>query len=119
MKRIICILLTAVMALSFFACGKDPTKADYSLNEGEMMLTGKVTKVSGNLLTFETEKSSISDKFYIGYSDEITVAENGAYVVDYTADYFKGKKISVICSELVQETYPAGLTNVRMIIINE
>lgn len=117
MKKLICLMLAMILALSFYACEKDPNKVDLTLNDGEMMLTGKVTKVSGNLLTFETDDSTVSDKFYIGYSDKISVAEDGAYVVDYTADAFKGKKISVICSELVQETYPAGLTDVRMIII--
>ncbi len=117
MKKTIAIVLAAVLVLSFAACMKDSNKPDLTLNEGEMMLTGRITKVGGSLLTLETDDSSISNKFCFGYSDSIAVVEEGAYVVDYTADSFKGKTVSVICSELVQETYPAGLTDVRMIII--
>ncbi|MBQ7295605.1 MAG: hypothetical protein IJW86_05360 [Clostridia bacterium] len=117
MRKIISIVLAVILTFSLAGCGISSGKADVSVKQGEMLLTGKVTKVSGNLLTLETDKSNISDKFYIGYTDEIVVVQEDAYVVDYTADVFKGKTISVICSELVEETYPAGLTQVRMIII--
>ncbi len=117
MRKAISLVMTILLIFSLAGCTKNPNEAVAKPGEGEMMLTGKVTKVSGNLITLETSDSSISDKFYIGYSEDITVAENGAYVADCTADSFKGKTVSVICSELVEETYPAGLTEVRMIII--
>lgn len=117
MRKMIAAVFAVLLILSLAGCVNNPGQAVTKLNEGEMMLTGKVTKVSSNLMTFETEESSISDKFYIGYSDSVTVVEDGEYVVDCAAYYFKGKRINVICSELVEETYPAGLTAVRMIII--
>ncbi len=124
MKKKICLILAALifsaaLMLSFSACVKDDNKADTRIHEGEMVLTGKVERVSGNHITLKTQDSSISDKFYFYYTDEVTVVEDGYYVMDLAADSFEGKEISVICSELVQETYPAGLTDVRMIIINE
>ena len=103
--------------MSFAACIKGENTPDVSPLEGEMILGGKITKVSGSLMLLESDDSSISNKFTFGYSDTITVVENGEYVVDLSADYFEGKKVSVICSRLVQETYPAGLTDVRMIIL--
>ncbi len=117
MKKIITLVLAAVLLISLSACMKDGNVPDTQLREGEMMLTGKITKVSSNLMLLESDDSSISNKFTFGYSDSITVVESGAYVVDLSADSFEGKKVSVICSELVQETYPAGLVDVRMIII--
>lgn len=117
MKKIITIVLAAVLLTGLCACMRDGNVPDTEPREGEMMLTGEITKVSGSLMLLESDDSSISNKFTFGYTDSITVVENGAYVVDLSADSFEGKSISVICSELVQETYPAGLTDVRMIII--
>ncbi len=117
MKKAAAMILAVILLFSFGACMKSSNIPDEKVLEGEMMLTGKITKVSGSLMLFESDDSSISNKFSFGYSDSVTVAENGAFVVDLSADYFEGKKVSVICSELVQETYPAGLTGVRMIII--
>ncbi len=124
MKKKICLILAALvfsaaLMLAFNACVRDDNKANTSLQEGEMVLTGKAEKVSGNHITLKADGNSISDKFYFYYTDEVTVVENGYYVMDLAADSFEGKEISVICSEMVQETYPAGLTDVRMIIINE
>lgn len=118
MKKIIAIALVLLLLISFGACAKNNNVPDVELHEGEMMLRGKITKVSGSLIILESGDSSISNKFSFGYSDSITVVENGAFVVDYSADAFKGKTVSIICSELVQETYPAGLMDVRMIIIS-
>lgn len=117
MKKIIAIVLATVLLISFAACIKGENTPDVSLLEGEMLLEGKITKVSGNLMLFESDNSSISNKFTFGYSYTINVIENGAYVLDLSADYFKGKRVSIICSRLVQETYPAGLSDVRLIII--
>ncbi len=124
MKKKICLILAALvfsaaLMLTFNACVRDDNKADTKVHEGEMLLTGKAEKVSGNHITLKADGNSISDKFYFYYTDEVTVVENGYYVMDLAADSFEGKEISVICSEMVQETYPAGLTDVRMIIINE
>ena len=110
-------MLAAVLLFSLGACMKGNTKPDVSLLEGEMLLTGRVTQVSGNAIILESSDSSISNKFSFAYSDAVIVVEDGSFVVDYSADSFKGKSISVICSQLVQETYPAGLVDVRMIII--
>ncbi len=124
MKKKICLILAALIFLAalmlvFNACVRDDNKADTRVHEGEMVLTGKVERVSGNTITLKTEKSNISDKYRFYYSEDVTVVEGGYYVMDLAADSFEGKEISVICSELVEETYPAGLTDVRMIIINE
>lgn len=116
MKKILSILLVIILALSFASCVKKENRADTSLKEGEIEITGLVTSMSGSLLTISDDE----DKQYrFDYSDDIVVVEDGAYVVDYTADTFYGKKITVICSSDIQETYPAGLTDVRMIIIKE
>lgn len=117
MKKIICAALAVIIIFSFAACQRRENIADTSLKDGEILLTGKITKVSGSLLILESENNKTSDKFSFGYDSNITVVEGRAYVVDYTADAFLGKEVSVICSELIQETYPAGLTDVRMIII--
>lgn len=117
MKKVIAAALAMILIFCLGACGKGPDTPDISVLEGEMMLTGRVTKVSGSLIILESNDSSISNKFSFGYSDSVTVVEKGAYVADLSADSFRGKKVSVICSELVQETYPAGLSDVRLIII--
>lgn len=120
MKKTISVLLALILVLSFASCAKNENKADTSLNEGEMKITGEVTSMSGNTLILSSDdKKEISDKFTFSYSDDIIVVEDGFYVTDYSADTFYGKKITVICSSLIQETYPAGLRDVRMIIIKE
>lgn len=120
MKKTISILLVLILMLSLACCGKNENKADTSLKDGETKITGVVSSMSGNLLTLSSEdKKEISDKFTFSFSDDIVVVEDGYYVVDYTADTFYGKEITVICNSLIQETYPAGLTDVRMIIIKD
>lgn len=118
MKKVTAIVMIILAVLSLSACSADGNKAEITVGQGEMMLSGKVTKVSGNSLLLECEDSNICDKFHLYYDSEVVVVEDGYYVVDLAADYFENKEISVICSNLVQETYPAGLTQVRMIIIN-
>lgn len=120
MKKVISILLVAALALCLAACTKNENKIDVEPNEGEIKISGEITSMSGNILTLSTnDKNVSSDKCTFSFSDEIAIVEDGVYVTDYTADALYGKKVSVICNELIQETYPAGLTKVRVIIIEE
>ena len=120
MKKLTVILLSVLMVLVLTGCkgtltaNVDPNVADTSLRNGEMKLSGKVVEVNGNTLMIEDEKGG---KYVFGYSDEIMVAEDGYYVVDYTADSFMGKNVTVVASEIVLETWPMMLTQERMIII--
>lgn len=116
MRKTICLLMAVIMGLTFSACAKRENKADTTVGEGEVMLTGKITEVKGNYMLLESRESSLCDKFSFSFSDEIIAVEKGYYVVDLTADSYLGKTVSVICSESIQETYPAGLSDVRMII---
>ncbi len=116
MKKTVCIILTAVLLLCLTACSKPENKADISLREGETKITGKVEKVNGNTLLISDGHDG---KFSFFYDESIVVVEDGYYVVDYTADSFKGKMVSVICSDKIMETYPAQLTGERMIIIED
>ncbi len=114
MKKIICAILAVVMLFALTACGKAENRADTTLREGETKITGKVESVNGNNLLISDGKNG---KYSFFYDESITVVEEGYYVVDYAADYFDGKTVSVICSEKIMETYPAQLTGERMIIL--
>lgn len=113
MKKLIALLLVLILSVTLFACGKPENRADTSLRSGETEITGTVEQVSGNTIVIHDGKGG---RYSFTYSDEITVVENGWYVVDYTADHFKGMEIVVICSDRIMETYPAMLSDVRMII---
>lgn len=117
MKKVTVMILAAFVLMSLVACIGDGRVPEMKPGDGEMMLNGRITKAGGSYMLLETDESSISNKFSFSYSDTIEVVENGAFVVDLSADSFVGKDVSIICSELVQETYPAGLIDVRMIII--
>ena len=121
MKKTLALLLTVILALVFFGCAKRENRADTSLKEGEMMLTGYVTESYGSTLLLEKTDDGewqdfVSDRVYVTIGDNTEFVVDGWYVTDLSADYFKGKYISVICSELVLETYPVQLQNERMII---
>ena len=121
MKKTLALLLTVILALAFFGCAKRENRADTSLKEGEMMLTGYVTESYGSTLLLEKTDDGewqdfVSDRVYVTIGDNTEFVIDGWYVTDLSADYFKGKYISVICSELVLETYPVQLQNERMII---
>ena len=121
MKKTLSLLLTVILALTFFGCAKRENRADTSLKEGEMMLTGYVTESYGSTLLLEKTDDGewqdfVSDRVYVTIGDNTEFVIDGWYVTDLSADYFKGKYISVICSELVLETYPVQLQNERMII---
>jgi hypothetical protein len=121
MKKTLALLLTVILALTFLGCAKRENRADTSLKEGEMMLTGYVAESYGSTLLLEKTDDGewqdfVSDRVYVTIGDNTEFVIDGWYVTDLSADYFKGKYISVICSELVLETYPVQLQNERMII---
>lgn len=113
MKKLIALLLVLILSVTLFACGKPENRADTSLRSGETEITGKVEQVSGNTIVIHDGEGG---RYSFTYSDEITVVENGWYVVDLSADSFRGKEIMVVCSDCIMETYPAMLSDVRMII---
>lgn len=114
MKKFTVAVITLIMAFSLFACAKSENRANVSLKEGETKITGTVEQVSGNTVVLQDSKGG---RYSFTYSDEIDVVEGGYYVVDLAAASFKGERISVICSEQIMETYPAMLSDVRIIII--
>ena len=116
MKKLAVILLSVLMIAVSAGCRAatfDPNVADTSLREGEMKLSGKVVEVREEALLIEDEKGG---RYTFAYSDDITVVEDGYYVVDLSADSFKGKKVTVIANQSVMETWPMMLSDVRMII---
>ncbi len=114
MKKIITIILMLILTFTLCGCKKTENKADTSLSEGETVITGTVESVSGNILIISDGEGG---RYSFYYSDEVDVVEKGYYVVDLSANYFDGKKVSVICSEEIMETYPAQLKNERMLIV--
>lgn len=115
MKKVLIILTAVLIAFSFAACGvKSENKADTSLKDGEILLSGKVEEVYKNSFLLKGEGS---DRYYISFSDKVQVVEDGYYVVDMAVDSFKGKRVSVICSNQIMESYPAQTSGERMVII--
>lgn len=114
MKKIILMLLALVISVSFYACSKTENKADVSLKEGETKITGTVEQVNSSILIISDGKGG---RYSFCLSDEVEVVEDGYYVVDLSADSFKGKKVTAICSSEIMETYPAMLKNERILII--
>lgn len=116
MKKITVIILAVIMTVLMSGC-KSPNFANIDPyqepEEGETIITGTVEQVSGNTIVIHDGEGG---RYSFTYSDEITVVENGWYVVDLSADSFRGKEIMVICSDRIMETYPAMLSDVRMII---
>lgn len=122
MKKAITLILSAVIIFSLCACAKPENRADTSLKEGEIMLSGYVAEATENTILLEKcdgydWENYVGERAYVTVGSDIQFVVDGCYVTDLTADYFKGKYISVICSELVLETYPVQLQNERMIIL--
>lgn len=122
MKKIITAVLAVLMIFSLSACAKRENRADTSLKEGEIMLSGYVKESYGSSLLLEKKEDydweeHVSDRVYVGIGERTQFVEDGWYVTDLSADYFEGKYISVICSKTVLETYPGQLQGERMIIL--
>ncbi|MBR3815641.1 MAG: hypothetical protein IKJ27_02820 [Clostridia bacterium] len=116
MKKLSVALIVVLSALVLFSCGKNENKADTSVRKGETEITGTVEQVSGNSIIIHDGKGS---RYSFTYSDGIDVVENGWYVVDLAAASFAEKEITVICSDRIMETYPAMLSEVRVIVIKK
>ena len=126
MKKAVVILLAVFMCFSFACCGKEKTSTDARLSnqkaeitydaDTEMMLVGTVKEVNGNSLLIVTDDNQ---EYVFGFSNEIKVVEKENYVYNPQAKDLLGKKVTAIAGNQVQETWPMGLTNERMIIITE
>ena len=122
MKKTFVILLAIAVLVSFFGCAKTENRADTSLKEGEIMLSGYVAETYGNSLLLESAEGYewqdfVGDRVYVSIGEHTEFVIDGWYVTDLTADSFRNKYISVICSYTVLETYPVQLTVERMIIL--
>lgn len=122
MKKIITVILTVLMIFSLSACAKRENRADTSLKEGEIMLSGYVAESYENSFLLEKAEGYdwedyAGDRVFVSIGDHTEFVVDGWYVTDLTADSFAGKYISVICSDTVLETYPVQLMNERMIIL--
>ncbi len=122
MKKTVAILFSVILVMSLCACAKLENRADTSLKEGEIMLSGFVRESYGNSLLLErTDKYDwedyVSDRVFVNIGINMDFVVDGWYVTDLSPDSFVGEYISVICSETVLETYPAQLQGERMIIL--
>ena len=122
MKKTLELFLARFLAMAFVGCAKNGGKADTSLKDGEIMLSGYVSERYGSsLLLQQTDgydwQDYAGDRVFVNIGDNTDFVVDGWYVTDLTADYFEGKHISVICSEYILETYPAQLQSERMIIL--
>lgn len=122
MKKTTAILLSIILVISLCACAKRENRADTSLKEGEIMLSGFVAESYGSSLLLQKAEGYdwedyVGDRVFVNIGDNTDLVVDGWYVTDLSADYFEGKYISVICSEYVLETYPAQLQSERMIIL--
>lgn len=122
MKKIFVILISVILVISFSACAKPENRADTSLKEGEIKLSGYVQESYGS--SFLLQKTDgydwedyAGDRVFVNIGTNTDFVVDGWYVTDLSADYFEGKYISVICSETILETYPAQLQGERMIIL--
>ena len=126
MKKAVVILLAVFMCFSFACCGKEKTSTDARLSNQkaeisydsntEMMLVGTVKEVNGNSLLIVTDNNQ---EYVFGFSKNVKVVENEYYVYNPKASDLLGKKVTSIAGNQVQETWPMGLTNERLIIITE
>lgn len=122
MKKTVSILFSVILVVSLSACAKLENRADTSLKEGEIMLSGYVAESYGSTLLLQQAEGYdwedyVGDRVFVSIGDNTEFVVDGWYVTDLTADYFEGKYISVICGEYVLETYPAQLQGERMIIL--
>lgn len=126
MKKAVVILLAVFMCFSFACCGKEKTSTDASYSSekaeitydatNEMMLVGTVKEVNGDSLLIVTDNEN---EYSFSFSKKIKVVQDEYYVYNPQAKDLLGKKVTVIVGNEVQETWPMGLTNERVIIITE
>ena len=122
MKKTAAILLLVILVISFSVCAQPENRADTSLKDGEIKLSGYVQESYGSSLLLQKAEGYdwedyAGDRVFVNIGDNTDFVVDGWYVTDLTADYFEGKHISVICSEYILETYPAQLQSERMIIL--
>ncbi len=122
MKKTLTLLVAAILTFTFFGCAKRENRADTSLKEGEIMLSGFVAESYGSSFLLQQAEGYdwedyVGDRAFVSIGDNTQFVIDGWYVTDLTADYFEGKYISVICNEMILETYPVQLRDERMIIL--
>ena len=122
MKKTLALFLAIILALAFVGCTKNGGKADTSLKDGEIMLSGYVSESYGSsLLLQQTDgydwQDYAGDRVFVNIGEKTDFVVDGRYVTAMTADSLESKYISVICSEYVLSTYPAQLQSERMIIL--
>ncbi|MBQ4267904.1 MAG: hypothetical protein IJB93_06895 [Clostridia bacterium] len=122
MKKTIAILLSVIFVMSFCACAKLENRADTSLKDGEIMLSGYVAESYGSSLLLQKAdgydwEDYVGDRVFVNIGINTDFVVDGWYVTDLSPDSFEGEYISVICSESVLETYPVQLQGERMIIL--
>ena len=123
MKKFIAVLLVLLISVSFYGCREENADNTIMPGEGEIKLTATVKQATDTESYGATLLLCDADgkEYVFGCDENVTIIENGAEisVLDSYADYFTGKKVTVIVSELMQETYPLGLTGERVIIIEK
>ena len=122
MKKTLALFLAIILALAFVGCTKNGGKADTSLKDGEIMLSGYVSESYGSsLLLQQTDgydwQDYAGDRVFVNIGEKTDFVVDGRYVVAVASDSLEGKYISVICSEYILSTYPAQLQSERMIIL--
>lgn len=122
MKKISAVIFAAIMIFMLGACAKPENRADTSLKDGEIMLSGYVAESYGSsLLLQKTDgydwEDYVGDRVFVNIGINTDFVVDGWYVTDLSPDSFEGEYISVICSETVLETYPVQLQGERMIIL--
>lgn len=122
MKKTLALFLAFILVFVFVGCAKNGRKADTSLKDGEIMLSGYVSESYGSsLLLQQTDgydwQDYAGDRVFVNIGEKTDFVVDGRYITSMTADSLEGKYISVICSEYILSTYPAQLQGERMIIL--
>ena len=127
MKRAVVILLALLMCLGLACCGSTETvtdatympkqKAEITINnETEQFILATVKEANGDSLTLVTDEGQ---EYIFSFSENVKVVEGEYYLPAVKASDLVGKKVSAIVGKEVQETWPMGLTNERLIILAE
>lgn len=122
MKKTLALFLALFLAMAFVGCTKNGGKADTSLKDGEIMLSGYVSETYGSsLLLQQTDgydwQDYAGDRVFVNIGEKTDFVVDGRYVAAVASNSLEGKYISVICSEYILSTYPAQLQSERMIIL--
>lgn len=117
MKKLLSVMLAAILTLSFCACDKGTSPPSQTVS-----FSATVTAVTENSITVAPDPESgeykSSDTFIVSTKEGVIYSDSAGGELNRT-DLTVGQTISIVYNGTIQETYPAGITATEICVLQQ